>query len=101
LDKENAKACLTKIVAAVELLGECKPLIDQGSRDSEENKRLSRSLAVVLCDVYDQLLMPLVMEHPELTPPQLKKSLGENLPSGRGYRPPVESWPIEAESRHL
>jgi hypothetical protein len=71
LDKENAKACLDRIVNALELLGECKPIIQRGSSDSEESKLLLTSLGTLIGDVFDQLIGPIVAQHPELMPPQL------------------------------
>jgi hypothetical protein len=78
VDKENAKACLDKIVEAVELLGECKPIIQRGSSGPEETKLLLTSLGTLIGDVFDQLIGPIVAEHPELMPPQLEDKAGDN-----------------------
>jgi hypothetical protein len=73
LDKQSAKVCVQKIVRASELLGECKPLIEQGSNGPDEAKQLKTNLGLVLADVFDRLLVPILGEHADLTPPQLKR----------------------------
>lgn len=78
MDKENARVSLDKIIKAAELLGECKAAIQQGSSGPEEAKRLLTSLGQLLGDLYDQLVVPLVVQHPELRPPQLREDVDDD-----------------------
>ena len=72
MKRESAKAVLDNVIRASELLGECRLLIEQGNSDREQVKELKTNLAIVLGDVFDKLLAPILREHPDLTPPRLK-----------------------------